>query len=485
MLPIFRAEDAAGASLPFALLYTYAAGTTTPLTTYQDAAGTIPNSNPVICDANGLAVVFLTTGVAYKFSLTDQYGTVQPKYPQDNLVGGATGATGAPGSIWRNGAGVPSNSVGIDGDFYLNTSNGDVYKRSGGVYAVIANIIGPAGSSKNAILNGSFYLGLSPWVTSGAIAPTLGTGSTALLGSAQEYAAQNIAVAVTSVGSISQSFSIGTPVGSQILKFNTAAYYEAGGVSASIANTGYAKVYVYNAASGIETLVGTINTTAISTTPTWAPNSIDITAQMPVAGDYGVRFEIQAYTDNTAGTPGLKGTISAVDDVTLIISTGGTAGPTGPTGPAGPGVGLGNILTNSNITGGTYSTGSLTPVMVGKGSQIRFTPSLSTRVFINFKAEVSNNIAADVAFIQIAYGTGSAPASGAALPGGASWVGGASPCIARITSNVGGQHVDASITYIVTGLTPLTNYWFDPAIYVFSNTGSIYAGGMNVTIFEL
>lgn len=30
------------------LLHTYATGTTTPLTTYQDQAATIPNSNPIV-----------------------------------------------------------------------------------------------------------------------------------------------------------------------------------------------------------------------------------------------------------------------------------------------------------------------------------------------------------------------------------------------------------------------------------------------------
>jgi hypothetical protein len=160
-LPIFRAEDAAGALLPFALLYTYAAGTTTPLATYQDAAGTIQNQNPTQCDASGLAIIFMATGVPYKFVLTDQFGAVQPKYPQDNLIGGATGPAGAPGSTIRDGAGAPSNLIGIDGDYYLNDSNGDVYKKTSGVYTIVANIKGTAGVGVGTAVTGFRFFPLS------------------------------------------------------------------------------------------------------------------------------------------------------------------------------------------------------------------------------------------------------------------------------------------------------------------------------------
>lgn len=55
------------------------------------------------------------------------------------------GGGGGGGSVWRSGAGAPSNSLGDDGDFYLNTTNGDVYYKSSGTYSVVANIKGPPG----------------------------------------------------------------------------------------------------------------------------------------------------------------------------------------------------------------------------------------------------------------------------------------------------------------------------------------------------
>lgn len=54
--------------------------------------------------------------------------------------------TGTNGSVWHNGAGVPENSLGADGDYYLNNANADVYLRTTGIYAVVANIKGLTGA---------------------------------------------------------------------------------------------------------------------------------------------------------------------------------------------------------------------------------------------------------------------------------------------------------------------------------------------------
>jgi hypothetical protein len=59
---------------------------------------------------------------------------------------GTQGIAGAPGSIWRSGSGAPSNATGIDGDYWLNTANGDVLRRTSGVYSLQANIRGPQGA---------------------------------------------------------------------------------------------------------------------------------------------------------------------------------------------------------------------------------------------------------------------------------------------------------------------------------------------------
>jgi hypothetical protein len=73
--PVFRAFDANGNPLAGGKLYSYAAGTTTPLATYPDATGGTPNTNPVELDANGEANVWLGPD-AYKFVLQDATGAV-------------------------------------------------------------------------------------------------------------------------------------------------------------------------------------------------------------------------------------------------------------------------------------------------------------------------------------------------------------------------------------------------------------------------
>ncbi len=74
--------DNSGDPLTGGLLYTYAAGTTTPQNTFTTAAGTTPHSNPIIMDAAGRleSEVWLTGGVAYKFVLRDSTGALIGTY---------------------------------------------------------------------------------------------------------------------------------------------------------------------------------------------------------------------------------------------------------------------------------------------------------------------------------------------------------------------------------------------------------------------
>lgn len=73
-------------------LFTYAAGSSTKTTTYQDSAGVTPHTNPIVLDTNGRlpAEVWLTSGVSYKFVLTSSTDTDPPTsalQTWDNLAG--------------------------------------------------------------------------------------------------------------------------------------------------------------------------------------------------------------------------------------------------------------------------------------------------------------------------------------------------------------------------------------------------------------
>lgn len=79
----FRETDAGGAPLAGGLLYTYVAGTLTPLATYTDAGGATANANPVVLDSAGRANVFLGTS-SYRMILKTPGGTTL--WDEDNLV---------------------------------------------------------------------------------------------------------------------------------------------------------------------------------------------------------------------------------------------------------------------------------------------------------------------------------------------------------------------------------------------------------------
>ena len=79
--------DDNGATLTGGLLYTYAAGTTTPLTSYTDSTGATANTNPIVLDSAGRVAgeVWLTTGSNYKFVLKTSAGVTI--WTNDNIAG--------------------------------------------------------------------------------------------------------------------------------------------------------------------------------------------------------------------------------------------------------------------------------------------------------------------------------------------------------------------------------------------------------------
>ena len=82
----FKGFNNDGSPLAGGLLYSYAAGTVTPLATYFDPGQITTNANPVILNARGEWPVFLPPNVAYKFLLTDSLGNTIPGWPIDNVI---------------------------------------------------------------------------------------------------------------------------------------------------------------------------------------------------------------------------------------------------------------------------------------------------------------------------------------------------------------------------------------------------------------
>ena len=85
---------------------------------------------------------------------------------------GANGADGDPGAVWRNGSGVPSSGLGINGDYYLDDDTGDLYEKAAGAYSVVANINGTDG------VDGGMAV-IDPARTDAVLVCADGTGATA------------------------------------------------------------------------------------------------------------------------------------------------------------------------------------------------------------------------------------------------------------------------------------------------------------------
>lgn len=85
--PIQHFFGASGLNVAGAKAYFYLAGTTTAVSVYTDVSGTIPFTQPVVADSNGIfAEVFLTPGTAYKVDVQTSAGVSLPGYPADNQL---------------------------------------------------------------------------------------------------------------------------------------------------------------------------------------------------------------------------------------------------------------------------------------------------------------------------------------------------------------------------------------------------------------
>ena len=152
----FNFLDVDGLPLAGGKINTYQAGSTTPLATYTDVNGLIPNTNPIILGTDGRPPeeIWVSEGFFYKFVLTDANDVVIQSY--DNLYGAiSTIPTVAPASLPTGCILLWSGSIGsIPAGFALcNGLNGtpDLRNRfvvgAGSTYAVDAT-----GGSADAIV---------------------------------------------------------------------------------------------------------------------------------------------------------------------------------------------------------------------------------------------------------------------------------------------------------------------------------------------
>ncbi|MDF8361941.1 hypothetical protein [Achromobacter anxifer] len=88
ILPRFKAIDDFGRPMVGAKLYTYQNKTTTPAATYQDAQQSAANTNPIVLNASGEAIIYLITDQVYTFVLKDANDV--SVWSQDDVTGAAS-----------------------------------------------------------------------------------------------------------------------------------------------------------------------------------------------------------------------------------------------------------------------------------------------------------------------------------------------------------------------------------------------------------
>lgn len=60
---------------------------------------------------------------------------------------GPQGVAGAAGATFLSGSGAPASSSGNDNDYYIDTGNGNLYKKESGSWTLISNLRGPTGAT--------------------------------------------------------------------------------------------------------------------------------------------------------------------------------------------------------------------------------------------------------------------------------------------------------------------------------------------------
>lgn len=102
--PGYQEFDANGAIAAGAKLYTYSAGTSTPKTTYSDAALTVANANPVVADGSGrFGDIFAGVG-SYRLVMTkSDDSTLWTADPVDGASSSGSSGSSSSGNLIANG----------------------------------------------------------------------------------------------------------------------------------------------------------------------------------------------------------------------------------------------------------------------------------------------------------------------------------------------------------------------------------------------
>lgn len=146
--PVGRQQfcDLDGNPVSLGKLYTYEAGTLTPLATYTDVDGQVANDNPVQLDAGGWCTLFLLPQ-SYKYILKDANDALTGFGTQDNI------SAVAPFDVDVDIAGVAGEDLDANDACYLSQVDGLWYKTDA-TAAASSSTAGSVALAPAAVLNG-------------------------------------------------------------------------------------------------------------------------------------------------------------------------------------------------------------------------------------------------------------------------------------------------------------------------------------------
>lgn len=202
--PKLQFLDANGNPLSYGLLYTYIAGTTSPLATYTTAAQATANTNPIVLDSRGQADVWLLAGYGYKFTLQNSSGVLQ--YTVDNITAAGTMSTQNADAVAITGGTISGISLSgtitgnVVGNVTGNVTGNLTGNVTGGTVVATSYNGGQLAGLRNKIINGSMIVNQR-----GTSALTTGTGTATFFNSTRMLDRWTYIAASAAVFSVTQS----------------------------------------------------------------------------------------------------------------------------------------------------------------------------------------------------------------------------------------------------------------------------------------
>ena len=199
---------------------------------------------------------------------------------------------------------------------------------------------------------------------------------------------------------------------------------------------------------------------------------------------YSVGKTYSTWTINLSGAVGTQGPIGVgVQGATGSQGVQGTQGFQGATGSQGfqgtrGATGSMSATSSHTIPTDPNTTGSTVGVMMGLGLTTSITPILSGRVLIIISGDMDNTNNGNGTQTQIRWGTGAAPANGAALTGTTD--GGLVKC----NNNNAAQRFPFTLNGIVYGLTLNTKIWVDISLAAITG-GTARVRDISISLVEI